>query len=127
MFNLVNDVASYPQFISGCVAASTESAGERQAVATLAIAKGPVETRLITHNRWQENEWIDMQLIEGPLRSLDARWRFADIAAAGTRVDFCMQFELQRSIMGVAVNPVIERLLESMVDVFVQRAQALHG
>ena len=53
MFDLVNDVASYPLFMEGCQNAEVFEHSDQQMVARLDLKKGGVKTSFMTRNRLQ--------------------------------------------------------------------------
>ena len=71
MFDLVNDVASYPQFMQGCQTAEVFEHTEQQMVARLDLKKGGVKTSFMTRNRLQAPSEIEMSLEDGPFKSFE--------------------------------------------------------
>jgi len=126
MFELINDVERYPEFVPGCSAASVLERSEDCLRARLTVGSGPLRTSFVTRNRLQAPHSIDMELDEGPLRSLSGKWRLVPVGAgdmAGCRVELDLSFEVQRGLAGLALGPAIERVAGSLVDAFVARAR----
>ncbi len=126
MFDLINDVERYPEFVPGCSAAQVLERGADTLRARLTVGSGPLRTSFVTRNRLQVPHAIDMELDEGPLRSLTGRWRLTPVAAGdvtGCRVDLDLTFEVERGLAGLALGPMIERLAGSLVDAFIARAR----
>jgi ribosome-associated toxin RatA of RatAB toxin-antitoxin module len=126
MFELINDVERYPEFVPGCAAAEVLERGEDSLRARLTVGSGALRTTFVTRNRLQAPHAIDMELDEGPLRSLSGKWRLTPVAAGevtGCRVDLDLTFEVQGGLLGLAMGPVIERVAGSLVDAFVARAR----
>jgi ribosome-associated toxin RatA of RatAB toxin-antitoxin module len=126
MFALVNDVASYPEFLPWCADARVleSSAGER--VATVKVARGMLRMQFTTRNTLQPDSQILMQLIEGPFSHLVGRWDFTAIGDRGSSIRFRIEFEFSNRLAAAAVSPVFKSLCDSIVDAFVLRAQQVH-
>lgn len=126
MFELINDVERYPEFVPGCAAAEVLERGADTLRARLTVGKGPMRTSFVTRNRLRAPHAIDMELDEGPLRSLSGSWRLTPVEAgnvSGCRVDLDLTFEVQGGLSGLALAPAIERVASSLVDAFVARAR----
>lgn len=127
MFELINDVERYPEFVPGCSAAQVLERTADSLLARLTVGSGPLRTSFVTRNRLEAPSAIDMELDEGPLRSLSGKWRLTPVVAGdveGCRVDLDLSFEVQGGLKGLALGPVIERMAGSLVDAFVARARA---
>lgn len=127
MFALVNDIASYPEFLPWCVGVKVEEISATERVASLKIARGVLQTEFTTRNTLLINAQIQMQLMHGPFRDLTGLWQFEAIGARGSRVQFRVQFEFKNRLTAAAFDAVFESLCGSIVDAFAQRAQKVYG
>jgi ribosome-associated toxin RatA of RatAB toxin-antitoxin module len=127
MFDLVNDVASYPQFLPWCTGSRVEEAGNGERVASLKIARGVLHTEFTTRNLLQPHSEIMMHLVDGPFRRLSGQWLFAPIGDRGSRVSFRVEFEFKNPLTAAAFNSVFETLCGTIVDAFVLRARKIYG
>ncbi|MET0280739.1 MAG: type II toxin-antitoxin system RatA family toxin [Steroidobacteraceae bacterium] len=128
MFELINDVERYPEFVPGCAAASVLQRGEDQLRARLTVGSGMLSTSFVTRNRLLRPYSIQMDLDEGPLKSLHGRWTLTPVVGngiSGCRVEFDLSFEVQGGLTGLALGPLVERMAASLVDAFVARARQL--
>jgi ribosome-associated toxin RatA of RatAB toxin-antitoxin module len=129
MFELINDVAAYPEFVPGCSAASVIEKTTAFLRARLTVGSGLLKTSFVTRNTLTPDSHIRMQLEEGPLRSLDGAWQLTPVMQPesgmeiGCRVELHLTFELQGGIAGLAMGPALERMAGSLVDAFVARAR----
>lgn len=126
MFDLINDVEKYPQFVPGCSAARVLERTPEQLRAELTVGSGLMKTTFSTVNRLQPPGMIEMQLASGPLKSLHGRWILTPVAAgnvSGCRVELDLSFEPHGGLAALALGPVIERLASSLVDAFVERGR----
>jgi ribosome-associated toxin RatA of RatAB toxin-antitoxin module len=128
MFELINDVESYPQFVPGCAAARVISRGEGEVVAALDIRKGLLRTSFTTRNTLRDGDSVHMALVEGPFRSLTGVWKLLPICAPsgeplGCRVELEVNFELSAAIPGSWLGPLFEQTVAGLVDAFVVRSR----
>jgi ribosome-associated toxin RatA of RatAB toxin-antitoxin module len=70
---------------------------------------------------------IQMRLTRGPFRDLNGEWRFDDIGAAGSKVQFRIEFEFKNRLTAAAFNAVFESLCGTIVDAFATRARKVYG
>ncbi|HJS22299.1 MAG TPA: type II toxin-antitoxin system RatA family toxin [Steroidobacteraceae bacterium] len=127
MFALVDDIASYPQFLPWCRSAQVIERSADEAIARLQVHKGPLHTHFTTRNRLEPPMLIALNLVEGPFRTLEGEWRFGAIADQGTRVSLTLKFAFANPVNAWLLEPVFEHTCNSLVDAFVARARALYG
>lgn len=127
MFELVDDVEAYPEFLPWCNDASVQSRNEETVVATLELHKGGVSKHFTTRNTLKPYEAIDMALVDGPFRHLDGGWRFRDITDDGCEVSLELEFEFDSRIVDVMFGRFFEDILSALVDAFTRRAAAVYG
>ena len=123
VFALVNDIASYPQFVPGCSSAEVLMQSEREIVARMKVHRGPLSTQLTTRNMLFPCSEIRMELVEGPLRHLQGLWTFMPVAANGCRIELTLEFEFSNPLKAALLEPLLENTATSMVQAFVKRAQ----
>jgi ribosome-associated toxin RatA of RatAB toxin-antitoxin module len=128
MFELINEVERYPEFVSGCTGAEVLSRSPQEIVAKLAIGRGPVTTSFTTRNRLEPSQRITMELVEGPFSELTGVWTLTPVRAPdgpvmGCRVELDLSFRISGAIANLTLGPLIERTAGSLVDAFVQRAR----
>jgi ribosome-associated toxin RatA of RatAB toxin-antitoxin module len=126
MFDLVNDVARYREFLPWCSASSVEDASPTERIASLNIERGLLRSKFTTRNRLNPHTEILMELIDGPFRSLSGQWRFIAIGAQGARVSFRVEFEFRNPLTAAAFNSVFESMCATIVDAFAARAREIY-
>ena len=127
MFNLVNDVESYPQFLPWCRSTRVLSRDEDEVRASIEVAKGGIHKSFTTCNRLQPHKMIEIRLIEGPFKHLEGFWRFQSLRDAGCKVSLDMDFEFANTLLRMTVGPVFSQIANSMVDAFCRRAVQVYG
>jgi ribosome-associated toxin RatA of RatAB toxin-antitoxin module len=127
MHALINDIERYPEFVPGCTGARVLERLPDALVARLEVGRGPLRTAFTTRNRIDSGNRVTMELVEGPLRSLDGVWTLTPIERpgqpAGCRVTLDLSFELTGGLASLALGGLIERTAASLVDAFVRRAR----
>ncbi|WKE67437.1 type II toxin-antitoxin system RatA family toxin [Gallaecimonas kandeliae] len=126
MFDLVNDVPSYPAFLPGCVAARVLSKGEGSMTATLDVAKGPVRKSFTTRNTLFAPDKIRMELVNGPFRYLHGHWHFLETESGGCQVQLHLDFEFSSTLVAIAFGGIFQQLTHAMVNAFCQRAREVY-
>ena len=99
MYEIVNAIEQYPQFVPWCVASTEKEITMIEKKATLKFARRALKTSFTTKNILSENERIEMQLVEGPFKRLEGVWLFADIDSAGSKVELDLEFEISNRII----------------------------
>jgi ribosome-associated toxin RatA of RatAB toxin-antitoxin module len=127
MYNLVNDIESYPQFLPWCRSSHIAPCGEEELRATIEMAKGGVHKTFTTSNRMQTHKMIDIRLLEGPFQRLEGYWRFEPLRADACKVSLDMEFEFSNALVRKVVEPVFKQIANSLVDAFCKRAVDLYG
>ncbi len=126
MFDIVNDVDNYVEFLPWC-GASEEIDREGDSVkASVTIAKGPVHKKFITQNKLEINKVIEMELVDGPFKYLKGAWRFDDIKGQACKISLDLDFEFTNGLVSMALGPVFNQIANSMVDAFVERAKNIY-
>ena len=127
MYVLVNDIESYPVFLPWCTAAKILSQQEESLTATLSLALGKIKQSFTTENTMQDGSRIDMQLIEGPFKHLSGYWRFIQEDEQSCYVQLHMHFEFKNKIIKHTLGKAFYKVMDTLVDSFVQRAQQIYG
>ena len=127
MFDLVNDVRAYPEFLPWCVESEVLSENEDEVRATLHLAKGGLRKAFTTCNRLQQGKMIEVRLVSGPFRHLEGFWRFEALGETNSRVSLDLEFEFANPLISMAIGPVFQPIAASLVDSFVTRAHQLYG
>ena len=127
MFDLVIDVERYPQFLPWVAAAQLHERSERELLASMEMQRGGVRERFSTRNAFVRPDYMTLTLVQGPFRTLDGRWSFTPISAAGTRIELEMRFEFANPVVSLLFGKAFEQSCNTLIDAFVARARSLHG
>jgi len=127
MFELVNDVARYPEFLPWCSASEVISQTDDEMVATLHVAKGGLKYSFTTRNRLVKPTELVMELVEGPFSALKGGWKFQPLSDEACKVSLDLNFDFSGKLTGIAMAKVFNQVAATMVDAFVSRADDVYG
>ena len=127
MFDLVDQIENYPQFLPWCSGTSVKIREETMVVATIHIDYLHLKQSFTTKNTQQAPWRIQMQLHEGPFQQLDGQWCFTELNADACKVDLRLQYAFSSKIVESLVNPVFSLIANTLVDAFVARAEKIYG
>ena len=126
MFDLVDDVASYPEFLPWCSDAVVHERTEEQVRATLELHKGSMSKRFTTLNRRDPGRSLTMDLVNGPFRHLEGIWHFEEIGDTGSKVSLHIDFEFSSPMLNLMFGSYFEQTCSSLVDAFTRRARDVY-
>lgn len=127
MFELVNDVACYPEFLKGCSGTEVHEQSEQHMLATLHLYQGPISLDLTTRNTLSKGQSIEMFLEKGPLKSLQGIWTFNQLGTTGSKVELKLNFETGNKLLGGGFSLLLSKMGADMVDAFCKRAEQVYG
>jgi len=127
LYALVEDIESYPQFLPWCVAARVHDRTPASTRATLTVGLKGLRQSFTTQNENRAADSIDMRLVEGPFRSFSAAWRFSALSAGACKIDFSLEYEFSSRMLARLLEPLFDRIADTMVDAFARRADQVHG
>lgn len=126
MFDLVNDVKAYPEFLPWCVASSVISESDDDLLASLTIKKGGIEQSFSTRNSKQRPTSMTMELVDGPFKKLHGVFHFHALSPVACKVILELDFEVAGKLLSMTLGPVFKQAANTMVDAFVKRADTLY-
>ncbi|WP_446935442.1 type II toxin-antitoxin system RatA family toxin [Morganella morganii] len=126
MYNLVNDVRAYPEFLPGCVGSRIISHGQDEMTASVDVSKAGISKTFVTRNQLTSNQHIRMQLVEGPFRKLIGGWSFIPLSPEACKVELNLDFEFTNKLVELAFGRIFKELAGNMVMAFTKRAKEVY-
>lgn len=126
MFELVDRVELYPEFLPWCGGTQIVEQRENHKTARVDIDYHGVRAHFTTNNLNRPPESIVITLKDGPFRSLHGEWRFRALGDAGCKVEFELAYEFATPLLERAIGPVFSHIANTFIDAFVRRAEAVH-
>jgi ribosome-associated toxin RatA of RatAB toxin-antitoxin module len=127
MFELVDRVELYPEFLPWCGGAHVIETHEGGKTARIDIDYHGVRAHFTTDNANRPAESIVVTLKDGPFRHLHGQWRFTALAADACKVEFELAYEFTTHLLEKIVGPVFGHIANTLIDAFVRRAEAVYG
>jgi len=127
MFDLVNDVANYPEFLPWCSGSTIIESTPEVMQASLYVAKAGLKYSFTTRNALQRPGEIRMELVEGPFSSLSGVWTFTPLSEEASKVGLSLQFDFSGKLASMAMSKVFNQMAATMVDAFVSRADQVYS
>ena len=94
MFNLVDAVERYPEFLPWCNRTELKFRDDLQTIATLFINFKAVKSHFTTRNEKQAGREMKISLVDGPFRRLDGTWLFKPLDEQACKIEFSLHFFL---------------------------------
>jgi ribosome-associated toxin RatA of RatAB toxin-antitoxin module len=127
MFELVDAVEAYPQFLPWCSGAEVACRDATRTRATIHVNYHGAKQSFTTENTKDAPRTMAVKLVEGPFRILDGEWRFLPLSESACKIDFRLHYEFASKLLEKLVGPVFTYIATTMVDAFVKRADKLYG
>jgi len=127
MFELVDDVGLYPEFLPWCERTRILKTQPHGKTARIDVDYHGIRVHFTTDNANQPPESIVISLKSGPFRRLHGEWRFAAIGPAACRVEFELAWEFANDLLARAVGPVFGHIANTFIDAFVRRAESIYA
>lgn len=126
MFDLVNDVAAYPQFLPGCADSKVLENDSNSMKAAVLISKGGIKQWFTTQNALARGEYIKMNLVDGPFSQLDGGWTFTKLADDACKIELNLHFTFSSKLAEMAFGRVFNAIASNMVNAFTARAKQVY-
>ncbi|MDA9319649.1 type II toxin-antitoxin system RatA family toxin [Candidatus Thioglobus sp.] len=127
MFELVNNIDDYSQFLNWCDSSSILNQSDDQITASVEINKGGIKQTFSTLNTLTPYQSIAMELVEGPFDELSGEWRFEPLGENAAKIHLDLQFKFKSMLIDMALSPVFKNIANSQLDSFVARAKYIYG
>jgi len=127
MFRLVQDVPSYPDFLSWCVSSEVHEQTPDQQLASLAVKVGGITQTFTTRNRFVAGERLTLSLVDGPFRHLSGEWLFEGLGDQGSKVTLVLNFDFSSRMLSSAFRRGFTRIADRLVLEFSKRADDVYG
>lgn len=127
MFDLVSDVAAYPEFLPWVSAIRVRSDSESEMVADMIVGFKGIRESFTSRVHKHRPDSVRVDYLDGPLKHLHNLWGFRDDGQGGVLVDFEVEFQFKNRIFEMLAGQVFDKALRKMISAFETRAAALYG
>jgi len=132
MYDLVADVAAYPEFLPWTAAARVRSVtpqddGSEVMEADLVISFKVFRERFGSRVILRPQDWhIQTEYLDGPFKYMKSNWKFKDMKD-GVEVFFDVDFEFRNRLLQGAASMFFHDAMQRIVRAFESRANDLYG
>lgn len=127
MYQLVNDVLAYPQFLPDCSDSKILHQQPNKMKAALLVSKGGLTKWFTTENTLIENKQVLLNLVDGPFKRLQGSWSFTPLSDEACKISLELEYEFSSKVFDLAFGRVFNSLANNMVQAFSQRAKEVYG
>jgi ribosome-associated toxin RatA of RatAB toxin-antitoxin module len=127
MFDLVNDIEAYPQFLPWCSGSRIIKQEDDVVEAELMISKGGFNKAFSTRNSITKAESITVSLLDGPFSHLEGVWNFLPLREDASKISLDLEFEMSGALANLAFGAVFNQICNTMVTSFTDRAKVVYG
>jgi coenzyme Q-binding protein COQ10 len=133
IYDLVADVARYPEFLPWTAAARIRSRTPRadgaevmeaDLVISFKVFRERFGSRVILHPAQMR---IETEYLDGPFKYLKSDWSIRDLPGGGCDVAFFVDFEFRNIILQKLIGVVFDEAMRRVVRAFEARADVLYG
>ena len=123
MYDIVNDVDSYPEFLPWCGGVKIHQLDNSSMEASILMRGAGLNHWFKTRNSMVPGQSIEMELVEGPFNKLEGLWSFTPIDSEGCKIELRLLFEMKQGLASTLIAPAFSRIGNTMVDSFCDRAR----
>jgi ribosome-associated toxin RatA of RatAB toxin-antitoxin module len=127
MFDLVNDIEAYPQFLPWCSGSRIIKREDDYVEAELMISKGGFKKSFSTRNKTDMGGRITVSLLNGPFSYLEGVWNFMPLREDASKISLDLEFEMSGVLANLAFGAVFNQICNTMVASFTDRAKTVYG
>lgn len=126
MFDLINDIEAYPQYMTGCLGAKVIERKPDVVEAQLILGKSGFQQQLVTRNELQPPSLMIMRFVDGPFSHFEGRWEFAALTDSACKVSLDLEFAFSSPILAMTVGKWFEKTAGEQVDALCKRADEIY-
>ena len=122
IFNLINDIESYPNFLPWCKKTEVNRESESKVIGKIYISKSFIKWNFSTCNIVDTNKSIKLSLIDGPFDHLDGQWLFKTLDENNTKVTLEINYKFKNSLIEISIEPIFTSIMNSILESFIDQA-----
>lgn len=127
MFNLINDINAYKEFIPGCSIIKIIKQNHEELFAEIIPIRNGVIQSIITHNFFVQNKSIIIYLIKSPFKYFYGHWKFIPISQNVSSIEYISRYEFNSVFFGRIYNYYFQDMCKNIITIFTVRANQVYG
>ena len=126
MYDLVNDVDKYKEFLPWCGGVDILEKTETLLDVRIHIHFKGIEQYFHTRNLNTRPTIMDMNFVDGPFQHFHGYWKFTPLQEDACKVEFKLHYEFKNHLLEKIIGPVFENITGTFVESFVKRADEIY-
>ena len=122
MFQLVDSVENYPQFLPWCGSTQIIERDNDKTIASIEINFKGIRQTFTTENTKKQNQEMIIKLIDGPFKSLSGQWMFKNLDKDSCQIELKLEYEFSNVILEKLISPVFNMIANTFIDEFIKEA-----
>jgi len=122
MFQLVDSVENYPQFLPWCGSTQIIERDNSKTIASIEINYKGIRQTFTTENTKKQNQEMIIKLIDGPFKSLSGEWMFKNLDKDSCQIELKLEYEFSNVILEKLISPVFNMIANTFIDEFIKEA-----
>lgn len=122
MFQLVDSVENYPQFLPWCGSTQIIERDNGKTIASIEINYKGIRQTFTTENTKKQNQEMIIKLIDGPFKSLSGEWMFKNLDKDSCQIELKLEYEFSNVILEKLISPVFNMIANTFIDEFIKEA-----
>ena len=122
MFQLVDSVENYPQFLPWCGSTQIIERDNNKTIASIEINYKGLRQTFTTENTKKQNQEMIIKLIDGPFKSLSGEWMFKNLDKDSCQIELKLEYEFSNVILEKLISPVFNMIANTFIDEFIKEA-----
>ncbi len=122
MFQLVDSVENYPQFLPWCGSTQIIERDNDKTIASIEINYKGLRQTFTTENTKKQNQEMIIKLIDGPFKSLSGEWMFKNLDKDSCQIELKLEYEFSNVILEKLISPVFNMIANTFIDEFIKEA-----
>ena len=122
IFNLINDIESYPNYLPWCTDTEVIKESDNIIIGKIYISKSFIKWSFSTKNTILKNSSISLEFVDGPFENLDGKWLFTSLDKNNTKVSLEINYKFKSSLIELSIEPIFTSIMNSILKSFIQQA-----
>ena len=130
MFDLVNLVSEYPNFLNWCHDSHVVEKNKDNMIAGMTVSLVGVKQKFTTRNEFFEKGngfCIELSLVKGPFERLSGSWIFTHLTEDASKIELHLKFNFKSGLLNGAFKRAFGSIAQQLVTDFVKRANYVYS
>ena len=124
MFQLVDSVENYPQFLPWCGSTQIIERDNEKTIASIEINYKGIRQTFTTENTKKQNQEMIIKLIDGPFKWMSGKWIFKNLDKDSCQIELKLEYEFSNVILEKLISPVFNMIANTFIDEFIKEANS---